>query len=305
MSLADKARSYWDFLSDETAQQRRTKTDMSGLATVHEFHNHLVTGDRNLHYLTYFRTKYLQGKPPTIASLGCGNGHLERALVDLGYEYESIHGFDISPNLVRYANEEAQRLALRAVQYYEMDVNAPVLEPLYDLAIFFHSLHHIAELETCLDRVAEALREDGLLLVVEFVGPTRFQWTDKQVGFAQSLLNLLPDALKEDLSRPAMSRALKTTISRPTVAEVIGEDPSEAQRSGDILRVLQERFVILEQKPMGGTLLSLLLHNIAGNFNEDDPLVRSLLLSFQNFEETLIRENVLSPDYVFLVLKRR
>jgi hypothetical protein len=98
---------------------------------------------------------------------------------------------------------------------------------------------------------------------------------------------------------------LKTTISRPTVAEVIGGDPSEAVRSDDILRVVRERFVILEQKPMGGTLLSLLFHNIAGNFNEVEPVTKSLLLSFQNFEETLIRENILSPDYVFLVLKKR
>lgn len=305
MSLSDKARTYWDFLSDETAQERRRKTDMSGLSTVHEFHNHLVTGDRRLHYLTYFRTKYLSGRCPAIASLGCGNGHLERALVSLGYEYECIHGFDINPNLIRYANQEAQRLALPGLQYYEMDINAPQLQRPYDLAIFFHSLHHVADLETSLGRVAAALREDGLLLVVDFVGPTRFQWTDQQVRYAQSLLDLLPDELKEDLSQPATAKAFKSTIARPTVAEVCREDPSEAERSGEILQVLQERFVILEQKPMGGTILSLLFHDIAGNFDESDPVTRSLLLSFQNFEETLIRENVLSPDYAFIVLRKR
>ena len=71
------------------------------------------------------------------------------------------------------------------------------------------------------------------------------------------------------------------------------------------MSILLSRFRIIEEKPLCGTLLSLVFEGIAGNFDESDPHIQSLILSFAHFEEALINEGVLPTDYAFLVLGRR
>ena len=97
---------------------------------------------------------------------------------------------------------------------------------------------------------------------------------------------------------------LKDEVRRPAVEDVARADPSEAVRSGEITSLLYNRFHLVEEKPLGGTLLSLVLDGIAGNFDESNPYIRSLILSFALFEESLIKERVLTKDYVFMVLKK-
>lgn len=298
----------WTFLADPDAVKKRAMVDMSGLAAIHEFHNYLVTGEWQTHYLRYFGDRYFRNVKPVIASLGCGNGHLERVMAtepSVSFPYTRIDGFELNPDLVRYATEEASKLAIRGIQYFAMDLNEPTLgHTEYDLVIFFHSLHHVTNLERCLDAVGAALKDDGYLLVVDFVGPTRFQWTDKQLHYAQMLLDLLPQGLKVDLRIESDKPVFKDKVRRPAVEDVARADPSEAVRSGDIMTLLCSRFHPVEEKPLGGTLLSLVFDGIAGNFDESNPYIRSLILSFARFEESLIKEGILTKDYVFMVLTK-
>ena len=55
----DKKKSFWSFLSSPKALNKRIQNDFSGLALTHTFHNYLVTGKRDYHYLAYFKDKYL------------------------------------------------------------------------------------------------------------------------------------------------------------------------------------------------------------------------------------------------------
>ncbi len=306
MKFVDKTKrikNYWNFLSNRDAIKYRNRVNMGGLALMHEYYNYLVTGSRENNYLEYFWNKYFKGKNPRVASLGCGNGHLERNLARFKCAYSQIDGYEINPTLVDYANQEARTNNFNSIRYFKADLNNLTLKISYDLIIFFHSLHHVENLEACLDSVKSSLSESGIVLVVDFVGPSRFQWTDSQIFHAQSLLDLLPEELKIDCSSEK-KRILKTKIERQTVEYIVFGDPSEAVRSSDIMETIKNRFSIVEYKPMGGTILNLLFHNIAGNFKEDNLLVMSLILSFQKFEETLIKESILPSDFVFLVLKK-
>ncbi len=87
--------------------------------------------------------------------------------------------------------------------------------------------------------------------------------------------------------------------------DIIRLDPSESIRSGEILEFLHRTFDVLEEKSMGGTLLSLLFDGIAGNFDEQNPFVCSLIKSLQKIEELLISNQVIPPDYIFIVLANR
>src|SRR4030042_3644593 len=296
----DKKKSFWNFLSSSKALEKRNKTDFSGVALTHEFHNYLVTGKRIYHYLSYFKDKYLLDAKPIIASLGCGSGHLERTLIkDFHYKYEAIHGFDINPHLIEFANQEVKKLGLDHVNYFLMDLDKPQLNPTYyDLIIFFHSLHHVENLEKSLKEVKKALKNNGLLLIVDFIGPSRFQWSDKQIEIAQEILDMVPLKLKRNLSCASTVLSHKTKITRPSSDDIAQGDPSEAVRSEDIMHIVINEFRIIEKKFMGGTLLSLLLHNIAGNFNERDEADRAIILLMQKIEELVLKESILEPNYI-------
>ena len=295
-------RKSWSFLTDRKLVANREKVDWSGINLNHQYFNYLVSGDPKVHYLQYFIDKYIS-RPVSVLSLGCGNGHLERAIIEFKLPYSSVHGIDINPDLSRFAEAEASRLGYKNVTYSTADLNVLSLPPQkYDLIIFFHSLHHIENLEGLLDNISKALTPEGIVLVVDFVGPTRFQWTDQQIKFTQELLDLLPPKLKTDLRNPKLN-TIKEKIVRPKVEEIIGSDPSEAVRSGEIYPLLKKMFITLEEKPLGGTLLSNLFDGIAGNFDEKEPVVQSLIKSLQKVEELLILNKVIDSNFVFMVLK--
>ncbi len=301
MSSGDPSKA-WSFLTSKKLVDKRKKVDWSGINLNHQYYNYLVCGDYHKHYLQYFIDKFIS-RPVSILSLGCGNGNLERVLAGFNIPYTSILGMDINPDLTRFAGEEAQRLKYKNLNYLAADLNhISFSDQKYGLIIFFHSLHHVENLEGVLESVSRALEPDGLLLVVDFVGPTRFQWTDKQIRLTQELLDLLPPALKIDLRNPK-PKELKSQIIRPKAEEVAGADISEAVRSSEIYAMLKERFLVLEEKPMGGTLLLLLFEGIAGNFDEKDPLVCSLIKALQKIEEQLILSKVIESNFVFMVLK--
>jgi len=302
MKRIDPSRA-WSFLTDRKLIEKREKVDWSGIKLNHEYYNYLVCGDPKTHYLQYFIHKYIT-KPISVLSLGCGNGNLERALLSFQLPYSKIHGIDINPDLTRFADHEASRLGYKNVTYSTADLNILSLPyDKYDLIIFFHSLHHIENLEGVVENVKKSLTHEGILLVVDFIGPTRFQWTDQQLKLTNELLDLLHPSLKINLREANLDKP-KDKVTRPEVDEVISSDPSEAIRSGEIYELLKNNFIILEEKPMGGTLLSLLFSGIAGNFDEKNPMVCSLIKSLQKIEELLIINKVIESNFVFMVLRK-
>lgn len=306
MNQKDKVSRAWDCLSSESEKTKRKLTNFSGLNSTHEFHNYLVSGKRDYHYLLYFKDKYLpKERKLRMASLGCGDGNLERNLIKFGYSYDLIDAFDINKNLLAFADREKEKLGYENLNYILMDLNNLSLEKsYYDLIIFFHSLHHVENLESVLEEVKASLKQEGILLVVDFVGPNRMQWKEEVIGIAQEMLDIIPEKYRLDLTAPPGEYRYKTTIKKPTVQEVVSFDPSEAVRSGDILDLLYREFRVIEEKPTGGTLIDLVFNQIAGNFNENDDIQRSLILSLQKTEELLLRSKVIKTHYVFLVAKK-
>jgi hypothetical protein len=72
------------------------------------------------------------------------------------------------------------------------------------------------------------LRPGGLLVLVEYVGPNRFQLTDKAQLLMDRLIAILPQSYRRNLRDPTI---VKQHVQRPSVADVIAVDPSEAIRS--------------------------------------------------------------------------
>ena len=115
------------------------------------------------------------------------------------------------------------------------------------------------------------------------------------------LLNTFPLTQRISIREPSV---LKGDIRRPRVKDVIAADPTEAVRSAEIMEMIESQFNIIYRADFGGTLLQFVLADIAGNFREDHPKDRAMIELAILFEETLIDENVIPSDFVFLVARK-
>ena len=222
-------------------------------------------------------------------SLGCGAGHLDRILKQRGFTFRSFTGIDISGEAIARARTLADEVGLApTIRYAAEDLNRIELAACsFDFIYFFQSLHHIEALEHVLRQCTLALRPQGLLLVNEFVGPSRFQWTAKQLEMANHVMTLLPHDLRRNLQRGGW----KTRIERPTVQHMVRRDPSEAVRSSDIEGLLKAHFEILGEWSWGGTLNHLVFQDIAANFDPENAFQCSIVDLLIHHENVLIQED--------------
>jgi hypothetical protein len=172
------------------------------------------------------------------------------------------------------------------------------VEDRFDLILSTGALHHVTNLEKLLSRLGSMLEANGYFVVLEYVGPNRFQWTDAQLSVINSLLRQL------DLRYLKENRRIE--LGRPSIADMMKIDPSEAVRSEDIMRLLPEYFAIEYLRNFNGTVMHQLyplLDARLTNANEPDfdSIVRMILL----IEDILIHEKVLSSDFAFAICRSK
>ena len=273
------------------------------LARVQAVLNRRVSGDEDVDpYLWFLRTR-LEGRLPVARALtiGCGAGDLERGLATYGFA-SSHDAFDVAPGAIEKACTAASEAGLGHVRYSVADGNDLRLEEdAYDVVFGVHAIHHIERLERLFEQVARALKPDGLFFMNEFVGPTRFQWSDRQLEVVNGLLRALPARYR----RSTVGDGLKERVPRPTIAEMVASDPSEAVRSIEILELAAAHFDLLEVRPYGGTVLHLLLHDIAGNFSPSVPGGPELLEAICDLEWALVSSGDLPSDFAVVVARPR
>src|SRR4029453_13057399 len=112
-------------------------------------------------------------------------------------------------------------------------LNTIRLEPdSYDVVFGVSSIHHVERLEHVFEQVRRALRPGGYFYLDEYIGPSRFQWTDDQLRLMNEQLELLPPQLRRDVREPGK---LKQRVERRTLQFMKESDPSEAVRSSEIV----------------------------------------------------------------------
>ena len=263
--------------------------------------NRLVSGDPTIGWVAHLKRAHFVQPGQRGVSLGCGSG---AAVVD-AVRHDVVlqmEGLDLSADAVAVARERAIAAGVSGrARFRVTDLNRLRLQGPYDLILFEQSLHHVDALDAVLDECRGALAPQGRLVLNEYVGPDRFQWTDEAARLMDALLQCLPERLRRnpDTGTP------KDTMRRVTPDEVIAVDPSEAIHSSRILQACAARFVPLELKAFGGTLLQFMLADIAANFDPADDRDVALLRLMTLLETELIRAGALASDFVFAVYRRR
>jgi SAM-dependent methyltransferase len=265
--------------------------------------NRRISGDPDEHWLTFLKRRYAPDGVESGLSLGCGAGGLERHAVHAGL-CRLMDGCDLSSDALAVAAELARKEGLtQQIRYFQFDLNADRLpRDRYDMCFSCSAIHHVDNLEHALGEIASALHADGLFILLEYVGPTRFQWSDRVQALMARVLDILPESHRALIRNREL---VKRSIERPAVEVVAAADPSEAVRSGEILSLMDVYFDVLYRADLGGTLLQYLLADIAGNFRAEDPRDRALLELLALFEETLITERVIPSDFVLAVARPR
>jgi SAM-dependent methyltransferase len=262
--------------------------------------NRLITGGDSKHWLRWLLNDYLRDRPTIDRSLSvcCGDGAHELLLHASG-KVRFVQGFDISEGALEQAREKFRRTGADPDSYLFAihDANDLQLDGRFDLVLSTGALHHVTELEDLLDKLHARLAPDGYFVLLEYVGPNRFQWTDRQCELINGVLAQLDFYYLKDGKRPV--------FAPPPVLDLMAVDPSEAVRSEEVLPLVRERFRFEYLTRFNGTLMHmlypLLSARLANRGRRDfDSIVRLVLF----FEDALIRGGVLPSDFAFAVCRR-
>ncbi|MBX3346230.1 MAG: class I SAM-dependent methyltransferase [Nitrospira sp.] len=231
-------------------------------------------------------------------SVCCGDGAHEIQLYASG-KVRYVSGVDISAGAIAQARARFESAGATQDQYrFEVgDVNNLTVDGTFDLILSTGALHHTTNLERLLSAVQGALTPDGYFVVVEFIGPDRFQWTDRQIEIANQVLRAIDPAYLRD--------GRNTRFERPTVESMLACDPSEAVRSSEVYPLVKRHFDVRYERWYNGTLLHqlhpLLRTEWANQGKRDfDSIVRLILL----LEDLLVKGSLLPSDFVFLICQK-
>jgi SAM-dependent methyltransferase len=127
---------------------------------------------RRLDAFATFLASRLPPPPARVLEVGCGSGELAVALAAAGYDVTAIKP------------EAPDGPIFRRVRLEEFSDAGG-----FDAVVASTSLHHVADLEGAVDRLAELLRRGGLLVLEEFVrerlaGPTAHWFHGQRLALA-------------------------------------------------------------------------------------------------------------------------
>ncbi len=257
--------------------------------------NSLITGDAELDYKAYLVDHILQDKKGLrLLSLGSGASRHELELAKYP-NFDELVCVDLAKDRLQEAEAEAKELGLTNIKFICADVhNFEIPKAYYDVVFFHASLHHFDEMDDFIvNKVKPALKPDGLLVINEYVGPTRLQFPKHQIAKINEALHLIPEVYRTRFK----SKLIKRTFHGSGILRMIVADPSECVDSARILPAIHAHFDTLIQKPYGGNILMNVLKDIAHHFVEVDQEKTQVLRSLFALEDAYLEEN--PSDFIF------
>lgn len=269
---------------------------------VQQYLNRNATGDPAQNWIAHSVSRWLEGNAaPRVLSLGCGGGVFERDLLGL-IPQGRVVGMDFSAGAIDLAKQRAAEFGL-SIEYRVADLNVSELErEAFDVVFASGALHHIHELERLLLQSRDCLSTNGFLIASEYVGPNQLQWSEVQVQAINDILELLPSRYKRRISAPTEFKL--SFLGPSSVEEMNRNDPTEAVHSEDIVPLVRKIFRMVEFKPIGGTILHMMLQDIVGNFQPGNDADECILRLICQLEWNLISSRQLGSDFAYFVARR-
>jgi len=262
--------------------------------------NMSISGNRDINWLIDALNNVLKQEVEWALNLGCGDASIEiyTKKMNMVKNFDSI---DISPEAVKIAIEKTSREGLEGLNFIACNINDfKSTENKYDVVFAAASLHHFDNLKVLFEKVRTYLKNNSFFIFNEYIGPSQFQWTDRQLEIMNDILKLLPESLRID---HIQNKTIKDQVRRMSIQEMHQMDPSEAICSAEIMPLVEKYFQIVKRVDYGGTLLFMLLHGIIPNFNLSDPKDKAIMDLIILIEKKLIECKVIPSNFTYVVAK--
>jgi SAM-dependent methyltransferase len=198
--------------------------------------------------------------------LNCGNGWMERELVDKDI-VRTVTAFDYSWDLLCSA---IRARGARAIHYVRADANTVSFAPdRFDVVFNVAALHHVQYLDRLCRALCASLKPSGVMVSFDYIGPHRNQYTRRHWRRIVRINQRLPAAVR------------KQPLRRAHLPTMLHTDPTEAIHSELTLATLGRYFDIFERHDTGGGVAyELLTHNPSLDSlgpEAADPYIREVL----------------------------
>lgn len=282
-------------------QTRHESADWWVIPTVRERWNKMISGNPKEDYISFFANNYLSGKKNLkLISFGSGSCSAEIELAKHGV-FEEIVCVDIAKNRLDEAREIAKRHNLDCMNFLCQDANSMgISSNYYDIVFFQASLHHFDNIKSFTENsINRVLKDKGLLVINEYVGPTRLQFPKTQIKKINEGLNLIPKKYKTRY----LSKLSKRKYYGSGILRMILADPSECIDSESILPSIYTHFEKIVEKPFGGSILMTVLKDISHHFLELNDQKSLILTKLFDFEDIYLKNH--SSDFIFGVYQKK
>lgn len=193
-----------------------------------------------------------------VVSVGGGTGGKELHCVARGL-FGHVDLYELSHDAVAQGRELARAQGLHErVTFHLADALVSAPRAHYDAVYWNNALHHMPDTPAAIAWSHAVLKADGLFLMDDYVGASRFQWSERLLAVNRAWWHELPERYRRD---PESGRPLPEP-GRPDVQTLMATDPSEAADSERILPALRARFPGVEIVLTGGGVYHVGLNDV-------------------------------------------
>ncbi len=249
----------------------------------------LSTGCESDWWTRYIKRRYCTPARRRGLVMACGNGWVERALIDEGI-VEEIDAFDADPAYVALARDEKGD---RRINYFVSDFRSFRATQRYDLVVNHAALHHARWLYRHCGELSRAMEPHGIFVNWDYIGADRNQYDERHLDQLRRYNASMPERFRTGQElRPSLHLALQA-------------DATEAVHASEILRAISNEFDIVERHDLGGGFAYPLLWNNIAEFERDDDEAQRVLAELLEADAEALRTGIVPTLFTFVIAKPR
>lgn len=204
----------------------------------------------------------------TAVSVGCGNGGKELQFLQEDL-VETFDLYEISSSRVAHGQKLAEEAGLSDRMRFTIgDAFEDQTPARYDLVYWDNALHHMFDVEEAIAWSMNVLKPGGWLVVHDYIGAVRFQFSAASLDYARRMREALPPEYLENGESPGAF--LSPEVDPVDKDWLIAHDPTEAADSKRIPEVVSRAIPAGEWRMLGGAIYHTGLNNLYWNFERYD-----------------------------------
>ncbi len=180
------------------------------------------------------------------------------------------------------------------LECWQMELNTdPLPRGAFDIVACDNMLNYCRGVKHIGTEIEKVMGRSGLFIAREYVGPNRLEFSAAQMLLVNAFLALLPEKYREVIDEAGGLAVLEST----QMEDIQILESNKAVKSEDIEKMINFHFKIMEEIPLGGTILAPLMIEIYQRFTGTDSDTLRLLDTILDVEMRLIEGKMIQSSY--------